>query len=86
MLLICIVNTVETRLSNAEDFAFKLLLAKVLISGAVENNLASLMNWSMLAVHHFALCQHSFIIHSLCFLRFGLVIFSSVKICCFAIY
>lgn len=44
MLLICIVNTVETRLSNAEDFAFKLLLAKVLISGAVENNLASLMN------------------------------------------
>ena len=44
MLLICIVNTVETRLSNAEGFAFKLLLAKVLISGAVENNLASLMN------------------------------------------
>lgn len=44
MLLICIVNTVETKLSNAEDFTFKLMLAKVLISDAVENNLALLMN------------------------------------------
>jgi hypothetical protein len=53
LLLFCIANIIRIELSSSMDFIFVRWLVIVLVNDAARNNLALLVNLSVLAEHHF---------------------------------